>query len=341
MIREADAAHVRDLLGGFWKTEVVSAAASLGLADVMGDEAWGAGPLATRIGADAGSLYRLLRAMTALGLATHEPDELFALTGAGRALASGVEGSLRGMALHVGTLLAPAFCKLGDSVRTGAPPPFVKHGPDGFAELNDDPKAAHVFNQAMVDGSRRIAAMAAGAYDFARFGTVMDVGGGYGAVLATLLRHAPALTGSVLDLEHAKAGADALFAEEGVADRARFIAASFFDPIPAEADCYLLKYIIHDWADDYAERIMARVAAAAKASGGTVLLIERIVPDRIVAEPAHAGAIQGDLTMMLWGGKERTETEYHALFDTAGLVLTAIVPIGEGFSLIEGRAKAG
>jgi hypothetical protein len=339
MVNGEDAARVRDLLGGFWKTEVVSAAASLGLADVMGGEAWSAEPLAEKVGAHPGSLYRLLRAMASLGLATHHADESFTLTGAGLALASGVEGSLRGMALHVGTLLAPAFCKLGDSVRTGAPPPFVKHGPDGFAELNDDPKAARIFNQAMVDGSRRIAAMAAGAYDFGRFGTLMDVGGGYGAVLATLLKHVPSLTGSVLDLEHAEAGAQALFAEEGVADRARFVAASFFDPIPAGANCYLLKYIIHDWVDDYAERILTRVAEAAKASDAPVLLIERVLPDRIEANPAHAGAIQGDLTMMLWGGKERTEAEYRALFGKAGLALRAITPIGEGFDLIEVRAS--
>jgi hypothetical protein len=338
MAGEADAAHVRDLLGGFWKTQVVSAAASLGLADAMGGEAWTATALAEAIGADAGSLYRLLRAMAALGLATHGADERFTLTGAGLALKTGAEGSLRGMALHVGTLLAPAFCKLADSVRTGTPPPFVKHGPDGFAELNDDPKAAHVFNQAMVDGSRRVAAMAARAYDFSRFGTVMDVGGGYGAVLATLLRAVPGLSGAVLDLEHARAGAEALFAEEGVGTRARFVPASFFEAIPAEADCYLLKYIIHDWADDYAERIMARVAEAARASGGTVLLIERVVPDRIEAGPAHSGAVQGDLTMMLWGGKERTAGEYRALFEGAGLEMVGITPIGEGFDLIEGRA---
>ncbi len=338
MVTADDAAYVRELLGGFWKTEVVSAAASLGLADVMGGEPWTAAPLAEKVGAHPGSLYRLLRAMAALGLATHHPDESFTLTGAGLALTSGAEGSLRGMALHVGTLLAPAFCKLGDSVRSGTPPPFVKHGPDGFAELNDDPKAAHIFNQAMVDGSRRIAAMAAKAHDFGRYATVMDVGGGYGAVLATLLRHVPALTGSVLDLEHAQAGAAALFAEDGVAERARFIAASFFDPIPAEADCYLLKYIIHDWADDYAERILARVAEAAKASNAPVLLIERVLPDRIEANPAHAGAIQGDLTMMLWGGKERTAAEYRALFAKAGLELTDITPIGEGFDLIQAQA---
>lgn len=328
---------VRNHLQGFWKAQVVSAAASLGLADHMGDAPNDAATLAAKLQADAGSLYRLLRAMASLGLVTHEADDRFTITDAGRCLRTGVDGSLRGMALHVGTMLAPAFCKLAESVRSGKPPEGIKFGPEGFAELNDVPDAAHIFNQSMVDGSRRVADLANAAYDFSRFGTVMDVGGGYGAVLAGILKNHPAMRGSVLDLEHAKQGAEAYFVAEGVAGRAQFTTGSFFEPITEDADCYVLKYIIHDWNDGYARQIMAQVGTAARRSNGTVVLIERVLPERIEARDDHAGAIQGDLTMMLWDGKERTEVEYRALFEGAGLSLTRIVPIGDGFDVIEGK----
>ena len=98
----------------------------------------------------------------------------------------------------------------------------------------------------------------------------------------------------------------------------------------------MLKYIIHDWNDGYAQQIMRRVGVAARASQGVVVLIERVVPERISALPAHRSVVQGDLTMMLWDGKERTEAEYRALFEQGGLTLSRVVPVGEGFSVLEG-----
>jgi hypothetical protein len=327
----------QNLLNGFWKTEALYAMAALGLADEMGAQAWSADALAGRVGAHPRALYRLLRALSSIGLVRHGTDDRFTLTEWGARLASNAEGSVRGRALHIGAMLAPAFCKLAESVRTGAPPEGIKYGPDGFAELNEDPAQAEIFNQAMVEGSRRVAAKAADAYDFGQYKTFMDVGGGYGAVLSTLLQRLPKASGAVLDLEHAKSGAEKLWAEDGVADRARFIVSSFFEEIPPDADCYILKYIIHDWNDDYARRLMKRLGAAASASGATVILIERIIPERIEANETHARDMLSDLTMLLWDGAERTEAEYRTLFEEAGLSMTRTVPIGDGHYVIEAR----
>ena len=241
------------------------------------------------------------------------------------------------MALHTGGDIYRAFGELADSVRSGQPPAWVRYGPDGFADLNVDPEAAKVFNQAMVDGSKKIAMQAAQAYDFSRYPRIMDVGGGYGAVLAVLLQQNPLQQGSILDLPHGANGAGTYLEKEGVLERARYITGSFFDAVPAEADCYVLKFIIHDWADDYARSILSNCAAAARQSGGVVVLLERIVPEHIAASPDHRNVIRGDLTMMLWAGKERTEAEYRSLFADAGLELAQIIPLPDSFAVIEAR----
>ena len=281
-------------------------------------------------------MFRLLRALAALDLAIDHGDRRFSLSADGRCLLAESPGSVRGMALHVGNLLWPAFARLDLCVRTGAPPPEIKHGPEGFAALQGDAQQAAIFNQSMVDGSRKVAVRALAAYDFGRFATVMDVGGGYGAVLAEILKRHGGQRGIVFDLNHCASGARAYLAQEGVGERATFSAGSFFEALPAVADCYLLKYIIHDWNDAYARQIMLRVGEAARESRGTVVLIERIVPPRIQSAAGDRAVVQGDLTMMLWDGKERTESEYRELFAHGGLALSAVIPIGEGFSIIEG-----
>ena len=330
------AALLRAHLSGYWKAQVAAAAAQLGLPEKISGRTIDTASLASELKVHPDSLFRFLRAMAALGLARDEGNQRFSLTAAGELLKPDVPGSLRGMALHIGTLLWPAWGQLAEAVRTGAPPPGIKHGPHGFAELNTEPEQAAIFNQSMVDGSKRIAALASDAYDFSKFKCVMDVGGGYGAVLAGVLQSNPKLQGLILDLPHAENGAKAYLAAQGVAERARYIIGSFFDEIPAEADCYLLKFIIHDWNDGYARKIIARVGEAARKTRGTVILLERPLPERIEQREDHAGAVQGDLTMMLWDGKERTIADYRALLEGAGLKLTSTVPIGDGFSAIEG-----
>ncbi|WP_054531604.1 methyltransferase [Erythrobacter sp. SG61-1L] len=336
--------QLRELIGAYWKPHVVTAAARLGVADAMnrlgGAGAVSASALAADLGADASALARLLRAMAAIGLVSDEGENRFALTEMGQCLRSDSPLSLKGMALHVGTQLSPAFTELAQCVSTGRPPAGIAHGPDGFAEFADNPEAAAIFNQSMVDNSRRFAAEAAATYDFTRFATLADVGGGYGAVLATLLNAAPDAQGCVLDLAHAREGALALFAREGLGERARFVTASFFDPLPEAADCYVLKYILHDWNDAYAQRIVARVGEAAARNGGTVLVIDRIMPDRFEARADHAKAAQGDLTMMLWDGKERTLTEFEALLACGNLALTQAVPLSDNHFVIEAKVRA-
>ncbi|WAT17441.1 methyltransferase [Aurantiacibacter sp. MUD11] len=326
---------LRNLIAGYWKPHMAIAAARLGVADAMDDSGCQAAGLAAAIGADAEALARFLRALASIGLVRDLGDDSFALTPMGERLRADHPESLKGMALHVGTQLSPAFAELHECVTKGKPPAHIKYGPEGFAGLDEDAEAAAVFNQAMVDNSRRFAAQAAELYDFARFASIMDVGGGYGAVLATLLQAAPQARGCVLDMAHARDGAEAYFAREGVADRARFVTASFFEPLPETADCYVLKYILHDWAEEPARQIVQRVGEAARASGGTVVVIEKVMPEKVEADPGHAVALYGDMTMMLWDGRERTRSQFAELLAHGGLALTRMVELSDNHHLLE------
>ncbi len=323
------------MINAFWPVQALNAAVVLDLPGHLAAGPATADELAQRASADASAVFRLLRALAALNVVGDLGGGRFSLSAAGQLLLPDVPGSVRGMVLHVGNLLWPAFGQLARCVKTGEPPPGIKHGPAGFADLETSPNEAAVFNQSMVDGSRRVAARALAAYDFSRFKRVMDVGGGYGAVLVELLRANPRQRGVILDLSHCAEGARRYLQEQGVAERAEFRTGSFFGPIPPDADCYLLKYIVHDWNDEYAQQIMRRVGEAASTSNAAVVLIERVMPQQVTVTSEHRGVVQGDLTMMLWDGKERTEPEYRALLDHGGLRLSRTVPIGEGFSILE------
>jgi hypothetical protein len=328
------AGELRAEIASYWKPHAIACAARLGIADAM-DGTVPATELARTLDLHPEALARFLRALAAIGLVSDEGDGTFALTAKGAALRADHPRSVKGMALHMANDLSPAFARLHETVHIGLPPKGIAYGPDGFAEFARDEASAAVFNQAMVDNSRRFAAEAARAYDFTRFATIVDVGGGYGAVLAELLKAAPGVRGCVLDLAHAADGARRLLAAEGVAGRARFVEASFFDALPEAADCYVLKYILHDWDDEHAARIVARVADAARASNGVVIVIEKLMPERVVDDPAHAVALQGDMTMMLWNGKERTEREFAKLFAGHGLSLTRTIALSDNHFVIE------
>ena len=332
--RAASEALRQDLLG-YWKSHAIIAAVRLGIPELLRDRKLSAATLAAEAKLDERALTRFLRALAAIGMTSDLGDGYFALTPAGATLAADHPSRLAATALHVGNELIPAFMQLDRCIREGRPPPGIQHGPEGFSELNRNAEAARIFNDAMAASSRRYGAEAAQALDFSQFHTIMDVGGGHGALLAELLKAAPEAQGIVLDLPHATEGATRLFRDSGLSDRARFVSGDFFEPWPETADCYVLKYILHDWPDAEASRIVAHLGEAARASRGTVVLIEKIMPDRITEDPGHAVAVYGDMTMMLWNGKERTQSEFRQLLAGGGLSLTRVLPLSDNLFAIE------
>ncbi len=336
-----DAAAVRAataaLVTGCWSTQVIHAAVELGIADRLAGGPASSAALAEAAGTHPRATFRLLRALASLGLCNDLGGGRFELTASGHLLRTDSPGSLVALARHWGTRTWAALAHLEQTVKTGAA--WSHGGRAGFTAMAHRPQEAAVLNRSMVEQTLQVAASIVRAYDFSGIGTVIDVGGGYGALLSVALEAYPHLTGASADLAYMEPEATAFLSGRGLAQRARFIPTDFFESVPSGADVYLLKYIIHDWNDHDAGEILRNTREAA-GSRGAVLLVERIVPERITPEPEQAGVVSGDINMMVaTGGLERTQEEYRRLLESAGLELTRIIPTASAFSLLEARAS--
>jgi hypothetical protein len=331
-VRSATAA----LITGCWSAQVIHAAVALGIPDRFEPGATSAAEIARAAGTDPRATFRLLRGLAALGLCTDLGGGWFELTEAGRFLRTDSPSSLAALARHWGTRTWAALAHLVETVRTGAP--WAHGGREGFLSMAQRPEEAAVLNRSMVEQTLQVASAIVEAYDFSRFHRAIDVGGGYGALLAVLLKAYPHLEGASADLAYMEPEAAAFLAQSGIAGRARFIATDFFREVPAGADCYLLKYIIHDWEDADCAQILRNVHSAAPQAA--VLIIERIVPERIEPAREHTSVVCGDINMMVaTGGIERTEQEFRALIEGAGLTLARVIATRSDFRILEARGR--
>lgn len=333
--------RVSRMVSSLWIPQAIYAAAALGVADALADGRKQTADLARIVDAHPGALHRLMRALVALELCTVTDDGAFALTPLGACLCAGRRDSARAWVLLTGNQMTwRAWGRMIDCVRSGESVPQLDGLSSGFDVFADNPGASAVFNDSMVDGTKVLAGAFPLAYDFSAFATVVDVGGGYGALLPPILRTNPAMRGVVFDLPHCRDGAIRVFEKTGIADRCEFVAGSFFESgeLPVGADAYLLKSVIHDWDDERSVAILRNCRAALR-EGGRVLVIEPVVPDRPGSSPYDAMMASTDLNMLLMtGGKERAEAEFRALLAAAGLSVTRIVPTLALLSIIEAHA---
>ena len=317
-----------------WSTQVIHVAVNLGVPDRLAAGISSSAQLAELAGAQPRAMFRLLRALAALGLCAHVAQDRFELTASGEYLRSDVPESLAVLARHWGGRTWPALSHLEESLKTGAA--WSLGGREGFFSMAQRPDDAAVLNRSMANQTLLVARAIVAAYDFSRFRSVIDLGGGYGALLSALLEAYPLLHGASADLAYMEADARAFLHAAGVAARSRFIPTDFFKSVEPGADCYLLKFIIHDWGDADCVEILRNTRIAA--GPGTVLIVEQIAPERVTATAQDATVIRGDIHMMVaTGGMERTAAEYRTLLTKAGLELVRIIPSASQFSLIEAR----
>jgi hypothetical protein len=320
------------LITGGWVAQAINATATLGVADELAHGPRTAEDLARAVGADADALYRLLRALSGCGVVAELDGRRFVLTELGGLLRRDAPDSLGGFAAMLDRPFhSRSWADLAETVRTGRSSFERLFG--GWSHFRNHPEDAAILNDGMTAASGGRMKQLVWAYDFTPLGTIVDVGGGHGALLAHVLSGHPKGRGVLFELPHVIATAGAPLVEAGVADRCKLVGGDFFDSVPAGGDAYLLANVVHDWGDEAAARILANCGAA-MTDGGRVLLFEGIVPST-PNEPTPVTLIDLEMMVMAEGGRQRTEAEFERLLARAGLRLSGVTTPGGTFSLIE------
>jgi hypothetical protein len=323
------------LINGFQITQAIRVASILGVADHLSDGARSAGELAALTESHPDSLYRLLRALAAVGVFREDEGQNFTLTPMGDCLRSDSATPIGAWAEVVGS---PYFWQtwghLLHSVRTGENAFQNLNGKNVWQFRAEHPEHGTTFDRAMTQLSRGSAEAVIRAYDFSSFRHMVDVGGGQGLMLAAILRAHPHMRGTLFDQPNVVAGAKAVLVERGVSDRCRTVGGSFFETVPEGADAYLMRVVIHDWEDEEAIAIL-KVCRRATGKTAKLLLIERIV-----APPNEMPTTKfADLNMLVSpGGRERTREEFSDLLARSGFELTFVLPAGM-HNVIEARPR--
>jgi len=323
------------ILSGALASQAVYVAAKLGVADLLADGPKPVQELARSCEADASSLYRVLRALASMGVFIENENQVFALTPIAEKLLSKTEGSLRDLAIFMGEDWHwEVWGQTLYSVKTGKSAWAKLHGDDVFAYFARKKEPARVFDNAMTSLTTLAIKAVVEAYDFAGINTLVDIAGGHGRLLTSILETGPSMRGVLFDLPHVIEGARERLKDSKTKERVEFASGDFFVRVPSGADAYIMKHIIHDWDDERALKILRNIREA-MAPGGRVLVVESVVQERNVPDLGKLFDIE---MLVSPGGKERTAVEYQELFARAGLRLTRIVPTQSAYSVIEAVA---
>lgn len=321
------------MASGYWVSQSIYVAAKLGIADLLKDSPKSCDELATATGTNARSLYRLLRALASLGVFAEIQPHHFTLTPVAACLQTDIPGSLRAFVIMLGEEHYRAWGNLRHGVQTGGSPFEQVYGMNVFDYYAQNLEEAKIFDEAMTNFSSLESAAIATSYDFSSIQTLVDVAGGQGLLIASILKSNPTMKGILFDIPYVIESAKPFLEAEGVLERCQLAAGNFFESVPEGGDAYILKHIIHDWDDERAIAILKQCHKVMPANG-KVLVAEQVIPTG--NEPFMGKLLDLNMLVMAPGGCERTQAEYTALFETAGFKLTRIVPTQEEVSIIEG-----
>ncbi len=318
---------------GVFVTQANFVTTKLGIADLLADGPLSVGELAEKSGTHGPSLYRVLRTLASVGIFAETEDKHFVNTPMSELTRSDIPNSMRDVILWMGEEEHwKVYAKMMGSVQTGETAWEKVHGEPVFPYLfSTNTQLGDTFNRAMTSFSHMTIPAVLGAYDFAGAGTVADIAGGYGHLLAAVLKEYPAANGVLFELPQVLAGAPAMMDSHGVSERVSLVEGNFLDEIPVAADIYMLKHIIHDWYDDTNQKILGNIRASMPADA-KVLIIDAVVPEGNVPHPSKFL----DLEMLISpGGVERTASEFDTLLTNSGFKLTRIIPTPSPVSIVE------
>ena len=320
------------LVQGAWVVQALHVAAVLGIADELRDGPARSDRLAAATGAHPDSLYRLLRYLASIGVLAGDDTEGFRLTSVGELLRSDVPGAERERAIAYGTWNYQAWGAFLHTIRTGEPAFDHVFGMPMYEYLARHPESARHFDRQMQRGEAFFAEVP-DAYDFSAAKKVVDVAGGNGTLLATILAAAPAARGVLFDTGHVIEAARSVLRGRGVLDRCELVGGDYFASVPAGGDVYVLSRVLHNW-DDARCQTLLRNCHEAMNPGATLLILEHLIPD----DGALAPALALDVNMLtLFGGRERDWTEFRSLLGKAGFELLSRYPMSSDITLLTAR----
>jgi hypothetical protein len=326
-------AQIIQLSMGVFISQALYVAAKLGIADLIAGGPNTTSEMAGATATDERSLYRLLRTLASVGVFAETADRTFSNTPTSDTLRSDSPTSTRAMALFMGD--EAHWRVFGDmlySVQTGKPAWEHVHGVPCFPFMFEVKKElGHVFNEAMTSVSHGQVGAVLAAYDFSGIGTLADIAGGRGHLLASVLQKYPEMKGVLFDMGNVLAQAPELLASCGVEDRVEMVEGDFFSEIPVVADAYILKHIIHDWYDDSCEMILGNIRKSMP-DHARVLIVDAVIPP---GNDPHPGKILDMEMLVAPGGIERTEAEFEQLLKNSGFRLDRIVPTPSPVSIVE------
>jgi O-methyltransferase domain/Dimerisation domain len=323
------------LATGYWLSQAIYVAAKLGIADLLKDGPQTSTALATATQSHAPSLFRMMRALSSIGVFEQVGQGRFALSPLAEGLRTGITGSLKATIITIGEIHYQAYGDLLHSVETGSPSFNKVFGASLFEYLQRNTEACDAFNQGMSDLSSMLAYAVLLAYDFDGISSIVDVGGGEGKLLETILDFYPGVEGIVFDSSRTIERTKQRICSDRSPRQCSYVAGDFFEAVPEGADAYLLCGVVHDWNDEHAIRILRNCRRAMKASG-RVLLLEMLLPE---TADKHFGKLLDLNMLVMTGGRERTRAEFSVLLDAAGYKVTRIIDTMAPQSLIEAVPK--
>jgi len=314
---------------GFWQARALAVATELDLPDLLAEGPLHVDELASRTKTNALALFRLLRALESIGIFTQASAGVFSNTATSDCLRKDVAGSQWPTVVHClakGSGPFEGWDELKYAVKTGGPSIEKVYGYDFWELLRRNSQASAAMNGAMRSASVAMTPAVTAAYEWSQFPVIADIGGGIGTQLVSILDASPSSKGILFDKPH-------LRAESLSHDRMEAISGDFFESVPAGGDAYLLRFILHDWADAEAAVILGSLRRAMKPTA-RLIVVENVIPE---GASFHFGKWT-DLQMLVCiGGRERTEMEYRALLTAAGFDLQEVVATSSPLSLLVAR----
>ena len=311
---------------GFWQARALAVATELGLPDLLAKGPLDVDQLAGRTKTNASALFRLLRALESIGIFSQASPRVFSNTATSECLRRDIPGSQWPTVVHClskGSGPFEGWDQLEYAVRTGGPSVEKTYGYDFWELLRRNAQASAAMNAAMRSANVGMTPAVTAAYEWSKFAVIADIGGGIGTQLVSILDVAPAVQGVLFDKPH-------LRAESIRHNRMEFIEGDLFESVPTGADAYLLRWILHDWADAEVGFILSSARRAMKPTA-RLIVVEPVIPE---GAEFHFGKWTDLQMLVCLGGCERTDREYRALLSSAGFDLQEVVATASPLSLL-------